>query len=353
METPEKNDSEMENAEIEGAETESADMESPEPDASKAESLETEGSESEAEELEGVDEEASDPESTGSEVTETKARELDASEPETEKKGLNIFQRILLYAAIVVGSIFMLLGLAGVVGVWVANTPVTETVLAILAPIDNTLQRLETVAGEAGLALSEVSTSLGDADQRVQDLGAGLAETSVVAEALNLIFDVDVEQGVNKAGDSIRSIYDTLVAIEETIEAINNIPLLNIEVPGSTEIAAIRTGMEEMAVSAAELREESQGRREDRAENLVEAISAPLNRLNDRVDEMHGRITGAEERLGLAVEGIDEIQSKVPRWIDIASIIATLLLAWLMFSQGAVIVLCWRTLHEEPGATPA
>jgi uncharacterized coiled-coil protein SlyX len=207
------------------------------------------------------------------------------------------------------------------------------------------LQRLEIVAGEAGATLAEVSTSLEDADQRVQDLGAGLAETNLVVEALNRILDVDVEQKVSQARQGVRSLYDTVVAVEETIAALNAIPFLNVEVPGSTEINDIRTGMEEMAVSAAELREESQQRQEDRAENLVEAISAPINRLNDRVDEMHTRMTGAENRLGLAVEGVGEIQSKVPRWIDIASIIATLLLAWLMFSQGAVILLCWQTLH--------
>ena len=101
-----------------------------------------------------------------------------------------------------------------------------------------------------------------------------------------------------------------------------------------------------MAVSAAELREQSQQRREDRAENFVEAVTAPINRLNDRVDEMITRMTGTEERLGLAVERIDDLQNNVPRWIDIASIIATLLLAWLMFSKGAVIVLCWQALHR-------
>ena len=346
METSEKNDSEMENAELEGAEPESAEVESPEADDYKTESLASEASESEAGESESIESDASDMEGAEAQIEETKASELDASEPEPEKKGPNTFQRILLWAAIVIGSIFSLLGLAGVIGVWAVNTPVTETILAILTPIDNTLQRLETVTGEAGAALAEVSTSLEDADQRVQDLGAGLAETNLVVEALNRILDADVEQKVSQARQGVRSIYDTVVAVEETIAAINAIPFLNVEVPGSTEINDIRTGMEEMAVSAAELREESQQRREDRAENFVEAISAPINRLNDRVDEMQTRITGTEERLGLAVERVDDLQDRVPRWIDIASIIATLLLAWLMFSQGAVIVLCWQALHR-------
>ena len=243
METPEKNDSELDDAEIEGTEPENSEIESPEVDDSETESLTASESEPEAGEPEDIESEDSDVESTETGIAVAKDSELDTSEQDSEKKGPNIFQRILLWAAIVVASIFLLLGLAGVIGVWAVNTPVTETILAILTPIDNTLQRLEAVAGEAGAALAEVSTSLEDADQRVQDLGAGLAETNLVVEALNRILDTDVEQKVSQARQGVRSIYDTLVAVEETIAAINAIPLLNVEVPGSTEINDIRTGM--------------------------------------------------------------------------------------------------------------
>jgi hypothetical protein len=275
METAEKNDSEMENAKIESSEPERAEMENPEADGSETESSETGGSKSEAGEPESLESQDPELENSETEITEAKAPQLDALEPDSAKKGPNIFQRILLWTAIVISSIFLLLGLAGVIGVWAVNTPTTETILAILAPIDNTVQRLEAVAGEAGAALAEVSTSLGEADQRVQDLGAGLAETNLVVEALNRILDADVEQRVSQARQGVRSIYDTVVAVEETIEAINAIPFLNVEVPGSTEINDIRTSMEEMALSAAELRAESQRRREERAENFAEAICAP------------------------------------------------------------------------------
>ena len=353
--------SEQEDPELETSDTKATEMDTPEIEAEESVAEETvtddaAADETEAEVVEAVETAAGEVAVVDAEVDEAGEAAVkeaaivktETSKPASEHKALNILKRILLYAAIVISAVFLLLGLAGVIGVWVINTPATETVLAILEPIDNTLQRLESVAGEVGVALSEVSTSLGDADQKVQELGAGLAETTVAVEALNLIFDVDIEQTLSKAGEGVVSIYDTVVAIEEAINAINGIPLLNIEVPGSTEIAAIRTGMEELAVSVDELQQETQQRREDRAENLVEAISTPLNRLNDSVDEMFTRITGTEERLGLAVEGVNEIQSKVPGWIDIASIVATLLLVWLIFSQAAVIVLCWRALHPKP-----
>jgi DNA repair exonuclease SbcCD ATPase subunit len=277
---------------------------------------------------------------------EAQVNEAKVSEPADESKTLNVFQRVLLWVAIVIGGLFFLLGLAGIIGVWAVNTPVTNTLLAILQPIDNTLQRLEVVSGEAARALSETSASLDDADQRVAELGQGLAETNLVREALNQILDVDLEQEVSDARQSAQSIYDTVVAVEETVNAINAIPFVSVEVPGSSQMAEIRTGMEEMAASADELRQENQRRREERAENLVTAITNPLNRLQDRVDELQTRMDNSEARFGQAVERMDALQSAVPRWIDIASIIGTLLLAWLMFSQAAVINLCWQTLHR-------
>lgn len=297
--------------------------------------------ESQAEQSETSAVEAQEPVDEEPQVIEAKV-----SEPAGESKTLNVFQRVLLWVAIVIGGLFFLLGLAGIIGVWAVNTPVTNTLLAILQPIDNTLQRLEVFSGEAASALSEASASLDDADQRVAELGQGVAETNLVREALSQILDVDLEQEVSDARQSARSIYDTVVAVEETVNAINAIPFVSVEVPGSSEIATIRTGMEEMAVSADELRQENQRRREERAENLVSAISTPINRLRDRVDELHTRLDNAEDRFGQAVERMNVLQNKVPRWIDIASIIGTLLLAWLMFSQAAVIYLCWQRLQR-------
>lgn len=277
-------------------------------------------------------------------ATEVEKTEFDSMQVEEQKEGPGIFKRILLYSAMVISVIFLLLGLAGIIGVWAINTPATETILAILEPIDLALQRMELASQRTGAALSETSAALEDADQRVQQIGETVAETSLIREAISRIVDDDIKASVNETRENIRALYDTLGAIEEAIQAFNAIPFVGLELPGSEEIAAVRTGMEEIATSTAELSDEIQQRREERAENLVERLSTPINRLNMRVEEMQAKMTDTEARLGLAIERIDNIQNQVPLWIDIVSIVNTLLLAWFMFSQGAVFVLCRRAL---------
>lgn len=290
--------------------------------------------------------ESSEEESTEVETSEAVTTEEETTEVENQKEGPSIFRRILLYTAMVISIIFLLLGLAGIIGVWAINTPATETVLAILEPIDLALQRMELASQRAGGALSETSAALENADQRVQEMGETVAETSLIREAVSRIVDEDVQTRVGETRENIRALYDTLGAIEEAIQAINAIPFVGLEVPGSEEIAAVRTGMEEIATGVAELSDEVQQRREERAENLVERLSRPINRLNTRVEELQTNIADTEARLGLAIERIDNIQNQVPLWIDIVSVVDTLLLAWFMFSQGAVFVLCRRALQS-------
>ncbi len=271
-------------------------------------------------------------------------------EVEVQKNKVPIFKRILLYVAIVISVLFLLLGLAGIVGGWAINKPVTETIQTVLISFDTALTRMEEVSINAGAALSETSAALETADQRVQAAGEELADTNLLLEVLSRIVGEDIEPNTGRARDSFVSIYDTVAAIEEAIAAINNIPFIDLEIPGSEEIASIRTGMEEIALGVTELKDEIQQRREDRAENLVEAISTPINRLSTRVEEMTSRISDIETRLGLAIARTEQVNSRVPLWIDIISILITLLFAWFMFSQGAVIVLCWRALHPEKAA---
>jgi len=350
METTEPEVEEPESTEAESTETETAEAESTEPEVAEVESTEPEVAEVETTEAEPAEAETTKLESAEAETTDTETTEPQDTKLEDQKTKVPIFKRILLYAAMVISVLFLLLSLAGIIGGWALNKPATEAALTVLTSFDNALQRIEEASAKTGAALSEISTALDDADQQIQEAGEELADTNLLLEVISLLIGEDIEPNTDQAGESIRSIYDTVLAIEEAIAAINAIPFLNIEIPGEEEIASIRTGMEEMAVAVSELKEEVQQRREDRAENLVEAISAPINRLNTRVEELQTRMADIEQRSGMAIERIDQVQSRVPLWIDLVSIANTLLFGWFMFSQGAVIVLFWRALHPNQAA---
>jgi methyl-accepting chemotaxis protein len=262
---------------------------------------------------------------------------------------MSVFKRILLYAGMVISVIMLLIGLAGVIGTWSLNTPVTETILEVLSPINTTLQRVESISHEVVAALTEVSAALDTADQRVQDKGGEITESSIVLEIVSEILGEDVQPKIDEAADSIRGVYDTLGAIEEAIQAFNAVPLVGLEVPGGEEITQLRTGMEETALAVSDSVEELQQKKEETVTEAVDRVTEPLNRINTRVEETRAEMSDFEARFGAASDELTYVQSQVPRWIDILSIVITLILAWLMLSQVAVFVLCLKYLQGKVG----
>jgi methyl-accepting chemotaxis protein len=260
---------------------------------------------------------------------------------------MSTFKRILLYAGMVISVIMLLLGLAGVIGTWYVNTPVTETILAVLAPINAALLRVEGISAETVAALTQVSDALEAADQRVQDLGSTVTETNILVAAVSEIVGEDVQPKIDEAGDNIRAVYDTLVAIEEAMQSFNAIPFVGVDAPGSEEITRLRTGMEETALTLRDFRQDLQQQKAEAVAQAVDRVTQPLNRMNSRVGEIRGEVSDVEARAGAASDRLTYVQSQVPRWVDIVSIIITLILAWIMLSQVAVFVLCLKYLQGK------
>jgi hypothetical protein len=140
---------------------------------------------------------------------------------------------------------------------------------------------------------------------------------------------------------------DTLAAIEEAMQSFNAIPFVGVDVPGSEEITRLRTGMEETALTLRDFREELQVKKAEAVAEAVDRVTQPLNRMNTRVGEIREEVSDVEARAGAASDRLAYVQSQVPCWVDIASIVITLILAWIMLSQVAVFVLCLKYLQGK------
>ncbi|MGD8488093.1 MAG: hypothetical protein PVJ23_01155 [Anaerolineae bacterium] len=260
---------------------------------------------------------------------------------------MSILKRILLYTGMVISMIVLLLCLAGVIGTWVINKPATETILSALAPINAALERVESLSKGTARTLTETSAALDRANTRVEEMGDGITETRVVLEAISALLGEDVRPKINSARDSIRAVYDTLVAIEEVIVSFNAIPFVGVEVPGGDEVAQVRTGMEEAAVEVNTLLESSQQKKEETVAEVVERVTGSVDQIRTRVDGIQTRVSDLETRAGRASQKMIDLQKQIPLWIDVSSTVATVLLAWLIFSQVAVFVLCMKQLQGK------
>jgi hypothetical protein len=158
--------------------------------------------------------------------------------------------RVLAFSVLIGACLVLILCLAGIIGVWVANTPVTEAIL-----------------------------------------------------------------------DTVRPLISALESAQAAMENVNQ---------GMSSVTGLVSGLEELLDSAGVIKNLLPGVAEG-----VENFSASLDGLQTTLEESGGKVVKAR---GL----LETVEVSVARWVDTLSILVTVMLLWLAFSQASLFIHGWR-----------
>ena len=155
----------------------------------------------------------------------------------------NKVQRISGLILVILSCIFFALSLVGLIGIWVYNGPLTERALT-------TIETTSTDLEGAAAAIESSKAELISAEAQLELLQAILETLGVnAAEDLNRLADIvgRVESTLSPVLDSVSSgintLRESLLTIKDTVERLNELPLVNIQIPG---IEAIEEGANQL-----------------------------------------------------------------------------------------------------------
>ena len=182
---------------------------------------------------------------------------------------------ILGLALLVLSVIFFLVSLGGLVSIWVYNQPLTERALTL---IETTSQDLE----GAALAIELSRTELISAQAQLDLLQAILETLGINAEEdLNRLADIvgrvedTLSPVLDRVSGGIGALRESLLTIRDTLERINELPLVNIEIPG---IEGIEQGAEQLQNLQNQI-EEGGGKIEQLAQTTQDTVELALHRV--------------------------------------------------------------------------
>ena len=108
------------------------------------------------------------------------------------------FTRVMAFAVVATALLVFIVCLIGIIGVWAANTPVTQAVLNTVSPLISTLKAAEG-------AMDEVNQGLGSANDLVGGLKELLDSAGLIKELLP-----GVAEGVGNLSGSLANLQATL-----------------------------------------------------------------------------------------------------------------------------------------------
>lgn len=246
--------------------------------------------------------------------------------------------RFIAWVVIVFVVVSILLAILAIAGSWLVNERVTSDILYVLnglqtglSAVESSLQRLDTALSSAR-ELTQTILSAADG------LGERIEESSPVLDLLTKTVNEDLVSRVNAARETVIAIRDAVTAFNASLEAINALPF--IEVPTLTDqLQSVSDRLADLALMVQELR----GLVAQVKTGVVETLVTPITQTATRIDNELATVQATLQSYMQQVDGVQSavatLQSRVPVWIDIASVALSLFFLWIIIAQLAMLAI--------------
>jgi hypothetical protein len=271
-----------------------------------------------------------------------------------EKTNANAGKKILYAIVIVMSSLLILLSVAGILGVWLVERPLSDTAVAMLRVVEESTATTRAAINRTDQALVKlqgITTQVQDASQQ---LNQNVTDKGLVM----VLLPEEQEQTLTKTAASVQ---DTFSNIRETIRnsldlyrSINRLPFVSLPGLDENQVETIATSVEKTQALAGNLRTD--------IADFRSGVSSQVNKLTGTADQLNNEITQGRDRLAqldtrLAALGdlAIRLQQVIPGVLLALAVILSLIFAFLIFTQVEVIRLYvdhWRLLGTSQETNP-
>lgn len=239
---------------------------------------------------------------------------------------MNAIRKILAVAVMILAALGFLMCAAGLIGAWVVNGPATRAVTGAFDAV-------EAYAALANHSLQAVGENVGEVKAEVNEVNQRLAnvtgeDRAQLAAAVRQKLDQTIVPKLERAGATAQAVGQTAVGVNQTLISINGIP--GVTVPTFTnELQAIGDRLQDAKTAVADIRSTVAEANFDgsRALAATAKVSGGLDAVSDAVAKAQTGVTSISTAAA-------SVKASAPGWINIASILATVL--FVLFGAGQI-----------------
>lgn len=246
-------------------------------------------------------------------------------------------KKILAGIVIAVSIIGIAICLTGIYFSWSFNTPVTEAIEGVLTGVERFLMVTDGGLGRLNEGLGEADAAVTIIEGAVVEAGDTINQTNIAFEILDAtVGDTLFPKIENMAGTAV-AIADAVVAFNDTLEAANEIPF--VDIPTLTpQLEELATEIEAIRADVQATRDELQAIKEENVAKPVNAITDKTSKISTGLGQVQTAVSEGQAKVNQTLENVGVTKSKVARTIDLISITITVLLLWLILAQVSLIV---------------
>lgn len=264
---------------------------------------------------------------------------------------MKAWHRIQPALAIGISVLVLLICIAITAGTWIVQGKVASAAVILLDAVDTSAQALRGGVDQVDNGLERIEESILSIEDTSQQLAQNVNDQGLV----RLLLPEQKEQELATAAQSVQAdfadIRDLLNAVNEVVQAVNNLPFVELPARGLAAIESLQDGMDRLAGRVDELRTDIQAFRSGTAARISRITTGAAN-LNNQVDGLRLNLAQVDSELNTIQVQSRQLQRTLPVLLILIAILLTLLAAWIAYSQVVMInrALIYRRANSSEAA---
>ncbi len=260
-------------------------------------------------------------------------------------------RRIWYGIAMFLSGLILLLSVVGIVGVWITEHALADTIVQIFDAVGNVTVNLQQVTKGVDQKLESIQTTSNFISTASDRMSQNVTDKGLIL----LLLPEEQEQNLAALSTSVKdtagTMRDTLSAGLSIYRTIDRLPFISLPAPSQDQVDKIGSSIGEIQSSVDSLRTEIAVFRSG-ITNRIDKVIAGADFLTSRVGQARGQLANLNARLAIIQESLDQWQNMALTALVIAACLVTLFLGWMIYSQIEVLRLYgqrWKTAGQNTG----
>ncbi|HET6406261.1 MAG TPA: hypothetical protein VFG14_00130 [Chthoniobacteraceae bacterium] len=258
------------------------------------------------------------------------------------------------FAAITVAVLFIGLILFGLFGVWLVERRATEIALKGFGLVESAVGIVETGVARTNDLLTTSRTEVRQASETIAAVGARAEANSPVLSALNERLETHLAPRITQMQQALAPVRDAVGAIGTAVSLLSTLPMMAERAPRLAALDETFHRLEELSADTSQFRSTLRALVATRASDLPAETVTTLNGLTQRIDTRLGEAQANLQALQADIVALqvrmDARKARVLFVFNLMALLATLMLAWILYSQVIVIRHHWVRVRRSAAA---
>jgi hypothetical protein len=255
-----------------------------------------------------------------------------------------ILKKTVRSAGVTVAALFVGLSLCGIFGVWMVERRASEIARKGFGLVESAVGVVDAGVARVNELIATSRTEVRQASETITATGSRAEANSPVLSALHERLETRLAPRIAQVQQALAPVRDAVGAIGNAVSLVSSLPMMAERAPRLVALDETIKRLEGLSADSAQLRGTLRALVAARAGDLSTETVATLNGLTQRIDTRLGEVQANVQEVQADIDALqvrlDARKAKVLFVFNLLALLATLMLAWILYSQIVVIRHC-------------